>query len=194
MALLAVASFFSAIAQDVQLIPYPEKVVKGKGDFIINPQTVLVISDASAPVLSALSPLNEKFAKAAGFQLSVTKLAPKSNFIAFAFDPVFVKPGAYSINVHSDKVLVRAKDPSGLFYAVQSLLQLLPPAIESDRLVDLQQWAMPVVDIQDAPAFEYRGLMIDVARHFQPMSFLKKLVDLMAMQKMNRLHLHLVDD
>jgi len=138
--------------------------------------------------------LNEKFAKAAGFQLSVTKLAPKSNFIAFAFDPVFVKPGAYSINVHSDKVLVRAKDPSGLFYAVQSLLQLLPPAIESDRLVDLQQWAMPVVDIQDAPAFEYRGLMIDVARHFQPMSFLKKLVDLMAMQKMNRLHLHLVDD
>jgi hexosaminidase len=193
-ALLAVASFFSAIAQDVQLIPYPEKVVKGKGDFIINPQTVLVISDASAPVLSALSPLNEKFAKAAGFQLSVTKLAPKSNFIAFAFDPVFVKPGAYSINVHSDKVLVRAKDPSGLFYAVQSLLQLLPPAIESDRLVGLQQWAMPVVDIQDAPAFEYRGLMIDVARHFQPMSFLKKLVDLMAMQKMNRLHLHLVDD
>jgi hexosaminidase len=194
MALLAVASFFSAIAQDVQLIPYPEKVVKGKGDFIINPQTVLVISDASAPVLSALSPLNEKFAKAAGFQLSLTKLAPKSNFIAFAFDPVFVKPGAYSINVHSDKVLVRAKDPSGLFYAVQSLLQLLPPAIESDRLVGLRQWAMPVVHIQDAPAFEYRGLMIDVARHFQPMSFLKKLVDLMAMQKMNRLHLHLVDD
>jgi hexosaminidase len=74
------------------------------------------------------------------------------------------------------------------------MLQLLPTDIESDRLVTRQQWTMPVVSIQDAPAFEYRGLMVDVARHFQPISFMKKLVDLMAMQKMNRLHLHLVDD
>ena len=194
MAFLAVASFFSSGAQDVQLIPYPEKVVKGKGDFIITPQTVLVVSDASSSMLSALSPLNEKFAKAAGFQLKVSKGAPKSNFIAFDIDQALTKSGAYSINVLSEKVLVSATDPSGLFYAVQSLLQLLPPAIESDGLMGRQQWAMPVVAIQDAPAFEYRGLMIDVARHFQPMSFLKKMVDLMAMQKMNRLHLHLVDD
>ncbi|MEY3577704.1 MAG: hypothetical protein RL394_1289, partial [Bacteroidota bacterium] len=117
-----------------------------------------------------------------------------SNFISFAFDPLLTKPGAYSISVFSDKVLVAAKDPSGIFYAVQSLLQLLPPSIESNRLVARQPWSMPVVSIQDAPAFEYRGLMIDVARHFQPILFLKNLVDLMAMQKMNRLHLHLVDD
>ncbi len=194
MAFLAVASFFSSIAQDVQLIPYPEKVVKGNGEFTIQPQTVLVLSETADVFLSALSPLNEKLAKAAGFQLKVAKVAPRSNFIAFAFDPSLSKPGAYSINVLSDKVLVTAKDPSGIFYAVQSLLQLLPPAIESDRLVTRQQWSMPVVSIQDAPAFEYRGLMIDVARHFQPISFMKKLVDLMAMQKMNRLHLHLVDD
>ena len=194
MAFLAIASFFYAGAQDVQLIPYPEKVVKGKGDFIIKPQTVLVAPEASASMLSALSPLNEKMAKAAGFQLKVAKQVPQSNFIQFSFDPALTKPGAYSINVLSDKVLVTAKDPSGVFYAVQSLLQLLPSAIESDRMVANQQWSMPVVYIMDAPAFEYRGLMIDVARHFQPISFLKKLVDLMAMQKMNRLHLHLVDD
>ena len=194
MACMAIASFFYAGAQDVQLIPYPERVVKGKGDFIITPQTVLVLSDASSSVLSALSPLNEKFAKAAGFQLKVSKLAPKSNFIAFSYDPLLTKPGAYSINVQTDKVMVSAKDPSGLFYAVQSLLQLLPAAIESDQLVARQQWTMPVVALQDAPAFEYRGLMLDVARHFQPIPFLKKLVDLMAMQKMNRMHLHLVDD
>lgn len=194
MAFLAIASFFYSGAQDVQLIPYPEKVMKGKGVFIIRPQTVLVVAETSASFLSALSPLNEKFAKAAGFQLKVSKLPPQSNFIAFSIDPMLTKPGAYSINVLSDKVLVSAKDHSGLFYAVQSLLQLLPSAIESDRLVAHQQWSMPVVSIHDAPAFEYRGLMIDVARHFQPISFLKKLVDMMAMQKMNRLHLHLVDD
>lgn len=194
MAFLAIASFFYSDAQDVQLIPYPEKVVKGRGVFIVRPQTVLAVTETSPSFLSALSPLNEKFAKAAGFQLKVVKLPTQSNFIAFAFDPLLDKPGAYSINVHSDKVLVSAKDHSGLFYAVQSLLQLLPSAIESDRLVADQQWSMPVVSIQDAPAFEYRGLMIDVARHFQPISFLKKLVDLMAMQKMNKLHLHLVDD
>jgi len=194
MALLAVVSFFSSRSQDVQLIPYPEKVVKGKGDFIIKPQTVLVVPEASATLLSALSSLNEKLAKAAGFQLKVAKLAPQSNFIAFAYDSKLAKPGAYSISVFSDKVLVTAKDPSGLFYAVQSLLQLLPSTIENSRKVPQQEWSMPVVSIQDAPAFEYRGLMIDVARHFQPISFLKKLVDLMAMQKMNRLHLHLVDD
>ena len=194
MAFLAIASFFYSGAQDVQLIPYPEKVVKGKGVFIIRPQTVMVVAETSASFLSALSPLNEKFAKAAGFQLKVARIAPKSNFIAFSIDPMLTKPGAYSINVLSDKVLVSAKDHSGLFYAVQSLLQLLPQAIESEKLATSQQWAMPVVAIQDAPAFEYRGLMIDVARHFQPISFLKKLVDMMAMQKMNRLHLHLVDD
>jgi hexosaminidase len=194
MAFLAVASFFSSNAQDVQLIPYPEKVTKGNGEFTIQPQTVLVVSETSEAFLSALSPLNEKLAKAAGFQLKVAKTAPRSNFIAFAFDPALSKPAAYSINVLSDKVLVSAKDLSGLFYAVQSMLQLLPTDIESDRLVTRQQWTMPVVSIQDAPAFEYRGLMIDVARHFQPISFMKKLVDLMAMQKMNRLHLHLVDD
>ncbi len=194
MACLAVASFFSAHAQAVQIIPYPEKVEKGTGVFVVRPQTVLVIPDNSPELLSALSPLNEKFSKAAGFQMKSSSLAPKSNCISFALDKTLSKPGAYSINVLSDKVFVKANDPSGFFYAVQSLLQLLPPAIESNAFVPRQVWAMPVVSIQDAPAFEYRGLMIDVARHFQPVSFLKKLVDLMAMQKMSRLHLHLVDD
>lgn len=194
MASFAVASFFSVNAQEVQIIPYPEKVEKGNGVFMVKPQTILVLPDPSPELLSALSPLNEKFAKAAGFQMKTARLTPKGNFISFEYNKALAKQGAYSINVLSDRVLVKANDPSGFFYAVQSLLQLLPPAIESNALVPRQQWGMPVVSIQDAPAFEYRGLMIDVARHFQPVSFLKKLVDLMAMQKMSRLHLHLVDD
>lgn len=82
----------------------------------------------------------------------------------------------------------------GVFYAIQSLIQLLPAEIESNVPLPGVKWRIPVVKITDAPAFAYRGIMVDVARHFMPLSFLKKLVDLMAMQKMNNLHLHLTDD
>lgn len=194
MACLAIASFFSCQSQEPMIIPYPEVVVSGMGYFNVNPKTTIVLSEASTALLSALSPLNEKFAKAAGFQMKTTHQKPKSNFISFEYNSTFSKPGAYSIDVFADRVLVKANEPSGFFYAVQSLLQLLPPEIESNRTVAGQRWNLPVVSLQDAPRFEYRGLMIDVARHFQPISFLKKLIDLMAMQKMSRLHLHLVDD
>lgn len=81
-----------------------------------------------------------------------------------------------------------------IFYAIQTLLQLLPPEIYSSTTAIERSWEVPAVFIEDTPRFAYRGMHLDVSRHFYPVSFVKKYIDLLAMQKMNYFHWHLTDD
>ncbi len=90
--------------------------------------------------------------------------------------------------------LSRRQPVRGLFYGVQTLRQLLPPAVFSAAPVDGQKWTVPAVSIEDAPRFAWRGMMLDPCRHFIPKEFIKKFIDTIAVQKMNHLHLHLTDD
>ncbi len=89
----------------------------------------------------------------------------------------------YHLSVTPSAITITAKTKAGAFYGMQTLLQL-----------EAQSKNIPVLEIDDAPAFGYRGLMLDVGRHFMPVSFIKQLIDVMAMQKMNNLHLHLTED
>jgi hexosaminidase len=89
----------------------------------------------------------------------------------------------YHLSVTPSAITITAKTKAGAFYGMQTLLQL-----------EAQSKNIPVLEIDDAPAFGYRGLMLDVGRHFMPVSFIKQLLDVMAMQKMNNLHLHLTED
>src|SRR4029077_6661093 len=116
-----------------------------------------------------------------------------ANNIAIQLTSKITKPEGYELKVSAGKIDISGKDPAGICYAIQSSLQLLPVEIESSKIVNNVEWKVPSVAISDAPAFGYRGLMLDVARHFMPYSFIKKMIDLMAMQKMNKLHLHLTD-
>ena len=138
----------SLLAQ-LPIIPYPNKVVEGKGFYTVTSsvakEAVIVIDSSAASVVTS----------AEGYLLTVT---PK-------------------------QLKVVAKTKSGAFYGMQTLLQL-----------EAASKKIPVVTIEDAPAFGYRGLMLDVGRHFMPIAFIKQLLDVMAMQKMNNLHLHLTED
>jgi hexosaminidase len=100
----------------------------------------------------------------------------------------------YELTVAPDSVVIRAPTTDGVFHGIQSLLQLLPPEIFAQRTVPGVQWTLPCVYIQDQPRFAWRGVMLDVSRHFVDKQEVERLLDGMALHKINRFHWHLVDD
>jgi hexosaminidase len=100
----------------------------------------------------------------------------------------------YELIVRSGKIILKAKNSSGLFYGVQTLRQMLPKEIESAFPNNKTAWVIKNVDIKDAPRFEYRGMHLDVSRSFFPVKFIKKYIDLIAFHKMNKFHWHLTDN
>lgn len=184
----------SLSAQSAGIIPKPNEVIKGQGAFSFNAGTSLFYEKQDSALEVSMEPLREKFSRVAGLSLKTVAKRPAGNFIHVMLSPDIKEEGGYAIAVTPASILIRAKDAVGVFYAVQSILQMLPAEIEGAARMANKVWQIPSVTIRDAPAFRYRGLMLDVSRHFLPVSFLKRLVDLMAMQKMNNLHLHLTDD
>jgi hexosaminidase len=181
-------------SQSTGIIPQPAETVIGKGTFNFNANTSIYYTDQDPALQVSVQPLVDKMLAVAGFNLKTTAVKPGANIISVSLRSDMAEDGGYELEVLPASIEIRAKDAVGVFYAVQSLLQLLPAEIESGIKVPARSWQIPSVTIRDAPAFRYRGLMIDVSRHFMPISFLRRLVDLMAMQKMNNLHLHLTDD
>ena len=103
-------------------------------------------------------------------------------------------PEGYELTVSRGAVVIRAPGPAGLFYGVQSFLQLLPPEVFASKPVAGVDWKAPCVRIEDRPRFKWRGQMLDVARHFFNKGEVEQLLDEMALHKLNTLHLHLADD
>ena len=103
-------------------------------------------------------------------------------------------PEGYELTIASNSVVIRAPTQAGLFYGVQTLFQLLPPEIYFSNLVSDVAWQIPCVQIEDWPRFKWRGLMLDVSRHFYNKSEVETVLDAMALQKMNTFHWHLTDD
>ena len=101
---------------------------------------------------------------------------------------------AYGLTVTPRQITITASQPNGAFYGMQSLLQLMPTEIYSPTKAANVNWSVPACTVADAPRFGYRGLMLDVARHFMPVSFVKKYIDLLALHKQNTFHWHLTDD
>jgi hexosaminidase len=103
-------------------------------------------------------------------------------------------PEQYALHVDEDSVTIRAATSRGAFYATQSLRQLLPPQIESPTVVESVDWSINAVQIDDMPKYGYRGMHLDVSRHFFPVEFVKCYLDWMALHKLNTFHWHLTDD
>ena len=137
--------------------------------------------------------LISKFEKASGWKPEVSELAPKSNYVQFKVDDSFENE-AYKLEVNNESVTITAKGNSGFAYGLETVRQLLPVAIESNDVISNTEWIIPALTIKDQPRFQYRGLMLDVSRHFFGTDYIKKTIDRLAMLKMNVLHLHLVDD
>ena len=199
----------------INIVPAPEKADVTEGTFFsIRPDTAIwtcAENDEAAEYFAALLrpatgypvPVSVKAPDAqenipAGTIVVCPKLAelcagdgPEAGFCRNA---AALGGEGYILGVSKDNVLIFANMPAGLFYGVQSFRQLLPPEIESRTRVDGVEWKVPAVKIIDKPRFVWRGLMLDVSRHFQPKEFVLKYIDTMAAFKLNHLHLHLTDD
>ncbi|MBS1579441.1 MAG: beta-N-acetylhexosaminidase [Bacteroidetes bacterium] len=178
---------FYATAQEVSIIPQPSKITfPEKGEFVLSSSTVIV---ANKKEQNSINFLNDYLQKFYGFKLKqVTKAT--SNFINLT-TPVFVrKPDneeAYTLIVNKSSIHIQGSSLNGTFYGVQSLLQLLPTT-KNNKL------SIPFISIEDAPRFAYRGMHLDVSRHFFPVDYIKKYIDFIALHKMNTFHWHLTDD
>ncbi len=178
----------------VSVIPQPSKIVPQSGFFRLTSQTSIVADQGAYAEASLLA---DWLSQSAGFPCPVMDdLETTGLRIVLTLDASLPSLGSegYCLRVTSEFVEITAFHSLGLFYGVQTLLQLLPAAIFSDMLVEGQDWIIPCVDIEDAPRFAWRGAMLDVSRHFLPPAFLRKFIDLLALHKMNVLQLHLTDD
>jgi hexosaminidase len=177
--------------KDIQIIPKPVELKRSKGVFEFSENTTFVIANASQKEIS--NALINKFEMAAGWKPTVSDVAPKSNYIQFNIDDTFEKE-AYTLEVNNETINITAKGTEGFLYALETVRQLLPVAIESKEIVSNIDWVVPNVSVKDKPRFQWRGLMLDLSRHFFDKNYIKETIDRLAMHKMNVLHLHLVDD
>ncbi len=185
-------------AGSVNIVPVPMQVIEGKGLFIIQKNTrVLVDADNKELREIALLMLRRiNFTGVVPPPVEVYKRGMKvNNAIVFTFESAAPELGneGYTLDVTKSSVFIRSMAANGAFYGFQSLLQLFPltnPAQQSGQAL----YSLPVVSIKDMPRFGYRGLHLDVGRHMFPVEFIKKYIDLMAMYKINTFHWHLTED
>ncbi|MCV9927543.1 glycoside hydrolase family 20 protein [Flavobacterium sp. LS1R49] len=177
--------------KDIQIIPKPVKVVINKGVFEFSGKTRYVANTEFQKEISEA--IIRKFEKAAGFKPEISTKIPQHNFIQFKVDKNLSKE-AYTLDVNTKNITITAQGNAGFIYALESIRQLLPEAIESKNRVANVKWEIPNVTINDEPRFQWRGLMLDLSRHFFDKKYVTEMIDRLAMLKMNVLHLHLVDD
>jgi len=181
---------------DVNIIPKPLELKINKGNFSLNEDTQIIINSDDQQVQSVVSYFLDQFNIASGFSLEVSdRINATNNYIELTDkikDPTLGKEG-YTLKSDSDKIILTGT-PHGLFYAIQTLFQLLPPEIYSRKKVADVKWIVPAVEITDKPRFKWRGMHLDVGRHLFPVSFIKKYIDFLAMHKLNVFHWHLTED
>ena len=179
----------------LSLVPQPVSVTQGDGYFVLNADTRIVAMQQSLDTLAKQLAL--RISHATGYKTSsrvqLLKMVPR-NTIAIALSPASSLPAeGYELEVSSNNILLRGSTPAGIFYGIQTLLQLFPKEIESASPTTAK-WQVPVVKISDHPRFGWRGIMLDVSRHFFSKQDVKTFIDNMARYKFNLLHWHLTDD
>lgn len=175
----------------VNIIPHPyEYDIDPTRTYQLNEQTAFVCKQKSLiPVAEVVA---QTMRRSTGLELPITKRS--KNPIYLAIDKKISNPEAYYLDIYPNVVAIYGGSPVGVYYGLQTLLQMLPTAIESDTLVGGVEWSLPMTLITDYPRFPYRGMHVDPCRHFLPIEHIKKQIDWMSKFKLNRLHLHLTDD
>lgn len=189
--LFAVQSF----AQQPALIPQPVSLKTTGGQFTL-PKSITIEAPADTALKTTIAFLQKMLSVPTGSGVTVSKIAPTAavRLLLNATADKTLGAEGYNLAVTPQGITLKANAPAGLFYGAQTLVQLLPPQIESNEKQTVTQWAIPCVDITDYPRFGWRGLMFDVTRHFFTKEEVKRFIDDMVRYKYNLLHLHLTDD
>ncbi|MDO5978100.1 family 20 glycosylhydrolase [Flavivirga spongiicola] len=181
------------LANNISIIPKPVYLKQLEGGFLLNDKTFFVSSNEEEDKIASY--FNEKIKKSTGFKLNINRKKSGTNNIIFKIDKdLELNKEGYILNVSSDEIVVKSKHYQGLFYGMQTMMQLLPPEIESDVIAPNVEWVIPNVEIKDQPEFGWRGLNLDVSRYFSSVDFIKKQLDILSLFKINKFHWHLTDD
>lgn len=182
---VAIASYVPAARAQFNILPTPRHVTQGQGAFELRDSDAIAApADARAQWIAGF--LRDALRDQTGVNLQVVA-APERGRISLRVDPAIRGDEAYRLVVTRRSITISAADARGLFWGVQTLRQLLPLQQEVPP-------AIPVVSIEDAPRYAWRGVMLDTARHFYPVDFIKKQIDLMSYYKFDVFHWHLTDD
>ncbi len=193
--LISFNTFSQSQTPGISIIPQPVHLHKGSGHFTL-PKNVVIQAANSPELMQTVAFLRERLSVPTGYNvISVSNSATPAIKLQLnaANDPKLGTEG-YHISVTPAHILIKANQPAGLFYGVQTLVQLFPKEIESKTQVKNISWIIPAVEITDYPKLGWRGLMFDVARHFFTKDEVKQYIDAMVRYKYNVLHLHLTDD
>jgi hexosaminidase len=193
--LLLLAQLAHAQTATYAILPKPAKLIEQKGTFKLANNVVLVLDKENADVRRVATQLADRIAVATGTrpEIKTGKASGPSIYFTSAKSEKLGAEG-YGLNVTPKQITIKYAQPKGAFYGVQSLLQLLPTEIFSPTAVTGVNWSVPCCTVEDQPRYAYRGLHLDVGRHFFPVSFIKKYIDLIALHKQNTFHWHLTED
>lgn len=191
------AAIFAADTNALAVIPQPQKMELRDGAFPLTADTRVYVDFGSR---AAAKFLTERLRSSTGFPLKTgTKFfgsgaIPGGILLTTKNADTNLGSEGYEITVATNSVVIRAPTQAGMFYGVQTLLQLLPPEIFSTNIVANMDWEIPCVQIEDWPRFKWRGFLLDVSRHFFTKSEVETVLDAMALHKLNVFHWHLTDD
>ena len=179
--------------QGINVIPKPLSLVQNEGSFKVTKSTKFYASTPEAKTIATF--FASKIESSTGYDLAISEEEVSSNAIALLIDnSLEVNDEGYTLDATDKLVSIKAKTAKGLFYGMQTLMQLLPAEIESTTVVNGIAWTLPCVTIKDEPRFAYRGIMLDPCRHFIPVENIKKQLDVLALFKINQFHWHLTED
>jgi hexosaminidase len=179
----------------VSIIPQPLKVTQTTGIFRLTSRVKIAVMDEAA-LSDQATYLKTRIQSATGYNLKTVKEST-GKIVSLQMEPGLegtLGLEGYSLTVTKREVKILAATPAGVFYGIQSLLQLLPPEIYANKVTPGTKWTVPCVQITDKPRFVWRGFLLDVSRHFFPPSYIYDVLDYMAVHKLNRFQMHLTDD
>ena len=187
--------------EKINIIPKPMSYQSKEGKFTLTKDSAIYIkgkNDEETEQIKRIAEfIREKLNASTGFSLQIItsdKPVDGSIYLTTINSNEELGNEGYEIDTTSKAIKITAYKPEGISRGVQTLRQLLPPEIDSNTIVDNMEWTVPASVIKDKPEYSYRGLMIDVARHFFTVDEIKRQIDLAAQYKINKVHLHLSDD
>ncbi|PTX18075.1 hexosaminidase [Pontibacter mucosus] len=189
----AFAQATTAQQQTVSIIPQPVKLTQQSGSFALNKDTKIFVDPKNDELRKIGEYLAKNIKDMTGVQPKLEQKAPaqgSSNYLHLTLNTPVDTLGAegYTLNVTSDNIILAAKEPHGLFLGTQTVRQLLPAQPTKAPV------SIPALEVVDKPRYQWRGMHLDVARHFFPVEFVKEYIDYLAMHKMNTFHWHLTED
>ena len=179
----------------IAIIPQPVKLEKKEGNFIL-PHTITIETVETTDLKQTVADLQKRLSVPTGYKVSMQGNMPTATIklMLNKTDDATLGDEGYNLSVTPKSITIKANKPAGIFYGVQTLMQLFPAAIEDSVNAGVSQWIVPCVEITDYPRFSWRGLMLDVSRHFFTKKEVETYIDQMCKYKLNLLHLHLADD